>query len=58
MDIMQQSACLVLNSKAGPIVSQLEVFFSSDFSRGPFSLFHHSVLIGFDCFSVMIHCII
>ena len=30
MDIMQQSACLVLNPKAGPIASQLDVFFSSD----------------------------
>ena len=26
-------------------------------SHGPFSLFYHSVLLLFDCFSVMIHCI-
>ena len=41
MDIMQQSACLVLNPKAGPIVAQLEAFFSSDYLRAmcPFLCF-------------------
>ena len=55
MDIMQLSACLVLNPKVGPIVAQLEVLLSSDYLR---AMGHHSVFIGFDCFSVMIHCII
>ena len=41
MDIMQQSAFLVLNPKAGPIVAQLEVFVSSDNLRAmvPFLCF-------------------
>ena len=39
-----------------PPVAQLKVFFSS-VSREPFFLFHHSVFIQLDCFSVMIHCI-
>ena len=44
-------------SVAGPTLAQLEVFFSSDYlSREPFSLFHHGVLIGLDCFSMIIHC--
>ena len=36
-------------------MAQFEFFFSSDY-REPFSLFHHSVLICLDSFSVMIHC--
>ena len=44
-------------SVAGPTMSQLGVFFSSDYlSREPFSLFHHSVLVWLECFSMMIHC--
>ena len=95
MDIIQQSACVVVNSitvynngflfncmtmgqaldsmtalayrfnplvgawclsLAGPTVAQL--FFYSDYlgAMNPF-LFHHSVLIWLDCFSVMMHCI-
>ena len=41
MDIMQQSACLVLNPKAGPIAAQLDVILSCDYMRavGPFLCF-------------------
>ena len=45
-----------MSSLAGPTVAQLEVPFSSDYrsvNYKPFSLFHLSVLILFDCFSVM-----
>ena len=39
-------------------MAQLEVFFRYDYlSHEPFSLFHHGVLIGLECFSMMIHCI-
>ena len=48
-----------VSSLAGPTVAQLKDPFSSDYKsviHEPFSLFHRSVLILFDCFSVMIHC--
>ena len=48
-----------VSSFAGPTVAQLGVPFSSDYRsviHEPFSLFHGSVLILFDCFSVTIHC--
>ena len=39
-------------------MAQLEVFFSSDnlCVGESFSLFHRSVLIRLECFSMMIHC--
>ena len=40
------------------IREMLGVLFSPELlGRKPLSLFHHCVLIGFDWFSVMIHCI-
>ena len=57
-DFARGRVCKV-SSLAGPTVAQLEVPFSSDYRsviHEPFSLFHRSVLILFDCFSVMIHC--
>ena len=43
-------------SSAHQVDALRQVFFSS-VSHEPFSLFHHSVLICLDCFSVMMYCI-
>ena len=46
MDIMRQSTFLVLNPMVGPIVTQLEVFFSYlTLSHELCPLFHSSVLL-------------
>ena len=49
---------LCLSYLALPTVAQHDVFFSAlSVSHEPFSLFHHSVLMLTDCFSVTMHCI-